>query len=136
MDVIYQKAVQTFVRFPFTLTAAIVGTICGIILIEAQGGDECNYIEKIMLVCSLGLPLFTAFVCVAERKGWTKQKNLMLQAGGAILLLGYYFTLPPDIDEPLYHLLRYLLLNIAFHFMVAFLPYLDGRQVQGFWQYN
>lgn len=136
LDVIYQKAVNTFVRFPFTLAAAIAAVICGIILVEAQGGDEYNYVEKIMLVSSLGLALFTALVCMAERKGWPKQKNLILQAAGAVLLLGYYFTLPPDIDEPIYHLLRYLLLNIAFHFAVAFLPYWGGNQVQGFWQYN
>ncbi len=89
-----------------------------------------------MLVCSLGLPLFTALICLAERKSWPRQKNLMIQAAGVVLLIGYYFTLPSDIDDPFYHLQRYLLLNIAFHFMVAFLPFLGGQQVQGFWQYN
>ncbi len=106
------------------------------ILVEAQGGDEFNYIEKIMIVCSLGLPLFTALTCFAEKEGWSKQKNLLIQFVAALILSAYYFSLPPDIDDPFYHLQRFLLLNIAFHFMVAFLPYLGGQQVQGFWQYN
>jgi len=135
-DHLYKNGKATIARFPFTLISAIVGTISGVILVEAQGGDEFNYIEKIMVVCSLGLPLFTALACFAEKKGWSKQKNLLIQSAAALLLAAYYFSLPPDIDDPLYHLQRFLLLNIAFHFVVAFLPYLGGNQVQGFWQYN
>ena len=135
-DNLYKNATATFARFPFTLISAIIGTISGIVLVEAQGGDEFNYLEKVMIVCSLGLPLFTALACLGEKIGWSKQKNLLIQFIAAVLLTGYYFTLPPDIDDPFYHLQRYLLLNIGFHFLVAFLPFLGGRQVQGFWQYN
>ena len=135
-DHLYKNGTATFIRFPFTLISAIVGTVAGVVLVEAQGGDELNYIEKMMVVCSLGLPLFTALACFAEKFGSNKQNNLLIQSMAAVLLAGYYFTLPPDIDDPFYHLQRYLLLNIAFHFLVAFLPYLGGQQVQGFWQYN
>ncbi len=135
-DHLYKNAATTLVRFPFTLLAGAIGAISGIVLIEAQGGDEYNYVEKIMLACSLGLPLFTVLACYAEKIGWNKKKNLLLQFAAAVLLALYYFTLPPDIDEPFYHLQRYLLLNIALHFLVAFLPFLKGAQVPGFWQYN
>ncbi len=135
-DHLYKNAAATFVRFPFTLVSAVIGSISGIVLVEAQGGDEFNYIEKIMIVCSLGLPLFTALACFAEKVGWKKQKSFLIQTSATILLVLYYFILPPDIDDPFYHLQRYLLLNIAFHFLVAFLPYLGGQQVPGFWQYN
>ncbi len=127
---------MAFARFAFTLVSAITGAIAAVVLVEAQGGDEYNFVEKIMLVCSLGLPLFTTLACFAEKKEWSKQKNLILQAAGAALLLVYYFSLPQDIGDPFYHLQRYLLINIVFHFLVAFLPYLGGQQVQGFWQFN
>ncbi len=136
LDHLYDNATAAFARFPFTLISAIIAAISGVVLIEAQGGDEFNYVEKVMIVCSLGLPLFTVLGCLAEKIGWNKQKNLLIQFIAALLLTGYYFTLPPDIDDPFYHLQRFLLLNIAFHFLVAFLPYLRGQQVKGFWQYN
>ncbi|MGH8015928.1 MAG: hypothetical protein ACREBV_07035, partial [Candidatus Zixiibacteriota bacterium] len=135
-DYLFTSGRATFARFPLTLMSGIIGTVAGMALVESQGGPEFNYLEKIMLVCSLGLPLFTTLACYAEKSGWTKQKNLLLQIAGAAFLAGYYFTLSQDIDDPFYHLQRYLLLNIAFHFAVAFLPYLGGQQVQGFWQYN
>ena len=135
-DHLYRNATATLVRFPFTLICGVVGTIAGVILVEAQGGNEFNYIEKIMVVCSLGLPLFTALTCFVEKKEYSNLKKLLIQAAAALLLFGYYFTLPPDIDDPFCHLQRFLLLNIAFHFLVAFLPYIGGQQVQGFWQYN
>lgn len=135
-DYLLKSAKVTFVRFPLTLLSGMIGSVAGIILVDSQSGPEFNYLEKLMLVCSLGLPLFTALVCFAEKIGWSKQKNLILQLTGVVFLAGYYFTLPPDIDDPFYHLQRYMLFNIAFHFAVAFLPYLGGKQVQGFWQYN
>jgi len=135
-DILYKSGVATFVRFPFTLICAIVGTIAAIILIEAQGGPELNYLEKLMVVSTLGLPLFTALGCFADKKQWPRSRNWLLQGFGVVLLAVYYFSLPPDLDEPLYSLQRYLLLNISFHFLVAFLPYLGGKQVQGYWQYN
>jgi hypothetical protein len=135
-DYILKSAKDSFLRFPFTLICAVVATVSSIILIELEGGHELDFLEKIMIAASLGLPLFTALACYADKNNFSRYKNWGIQSIGLALLMIYYLSLPPDFDNPFYHIQRYLLLNICFHFLVAFLPYFGGQQVNGFWQYN
>ncbi|MCH6574797.1 MAG: DUF4153 domain-containing protein, partial [Bacteroidetes bacterium] len=88
------------------------------------------------MIASLGLPLFTALAFYADKKLWEKTKSYLLQAAGAVLLAIYYFSLPENPESPEYHLQRFLLLAVSFHFLVAFIPFIGGKQIQGFWQYN
>lgn len=135
-DFLYKTATQTARRFPFTLLSALVGTVIAVILIAYKHGDDQYGLQRVLLICGLGLPLFTALVAFAERRKWGRGAALALQGAGLLLLLVYFFTLP---HEPFQHTgdaVRFLLLAIAAHFLVAFLPYLSGDQVQGFWQFN
>ena len=84
---------------------------------------------------ALGLPLFIALACFAERRNWTKSKSIGLQVPFLSLLLVYYFVLPERVvDQPLAWT-RFLLLMIGLHFCVAVLPFLDSRK-SGFWRFN
>ena len=133
---IYKNAAATFMRFPFTLLSAIFGAIVEILVIESDSQLEKAFFEKFVIVALLGLPLFTALAIYAEKKLWVRLKNYLLQAAGAAFLVVYYFSLPEDLDSPEYHLERFVLLSISFHCLAAFIPFLGGNQINGFWQYN
>lgn len=123
-------------RFPYVLAAAATGTAAAIYLIHQDSTTTTPAALKLLLVSALGLPLFTALTTYAERKGWRDSTRLAFPLLGAALLALYYFTLPVDIERPLSHVVRFFLLGLGLHFLVAFLPYLRSGEVDGFWQYN
>ena len=133
---IYKNAVATFVRFPFTILSAVLGAVVGIMLVESDKQFQEYVLQKMGMIAALGLPLFTALAFYADKKLWDKTKSYGLQAVGLLLLVIYYFSLPENPENPEYHLQRFMLLNISFHFLVAFIPFIGGNQVQGFWQFN
>ena len=133
---IYKNAAATFMRFPFTLLSAVLGAVVGIMLIESDRQFQEYVLQKLGMIATLGLPLFTALVFYADKKLWDKTKSYVLQATGAVLLAIYYFSLPENPESANYHLQRFMLLNISFHFLVAFIPFIGDNQIQGFWQYN
>ncbi len=133
---IYKNAAATFVRFPFTILSAVLGAVVGIMLVESDKQSQEYLLQKLGMVAALGLPLFTALAFYADKKLWDKTKSYLLQAAGAVLLAIYFFNLPENPENPEYHLQRFLLLNISFHFLVAFIPFIGGNRVNGFWQFN
>lgn len=129
-------AIATFARFPFTLLSAILGTVVGVCLTETERFSTEHMHQKLLMVAALGLPLFTALTAYAEKVNWSKIKSIALQSAGAILLVLYYFSLPADVSDPYYPLVRFTLLVIGLHFLAAWLPWVGGNQINGFWQYN
>ncbi len=123
-------------RFPFALLSALLGTIAAINSVNAEYGAASDNSEKLMMIAGLGLPLFIALVVFAEKREWKLPVALGLQLAGAVLLGAYYFSLPDDLSAPLIHPVRFLLLGVGLHFLVAFLPWLGKGQQEGFWQYN
>ena len=133
---IYKNALATLVRFPFTILSAVLGAVVGIMLVESDKQSQEYVLQKLGMVAALGLPLFTALAFYADKKLWDRIKDYALQAAGAVLLAIYYFSLPENPESAHYHLQRFMLLNISFHFLVAFVPFMGSNQVQGFWQFN
>ena len=133
---IYKKAVATFVRFPFTILSAVLAAVVGIMLIESDKLVQDHTLKKLWMMASLGLPLFTALAFYTEKKWWGKIKSYALQTVGAAVLVVYYFSLPENPESPEYHLQRFLLFAVSFHFLAAFIPFIGGNQINGFWQYN
>lgn len=133
---IYKNAAATFVRFPFTIFSAALGAIVAIIMIETDRDFHEKTLIKLWMMASLGLPLFTALAFYANKKSWEKSKNYGLQILGLLFLVVYYFTIPGEPLSPNFHLQRFMLLIISFHFLVAFIPFIGGNQINGFWQYN
>ncbi len=135
-DFLYKAAVQAAIRFPFTLLSALVGAVSAVSLIGHETDPSRFITLRILSLAALGLPLFTALVAYAENKKWKRGATLVLQVGGLLLILLYFVTQPRDLTQHFGDGVRLLLLVIVCHFLVAFLPYLSGDRVQGFWQYN
>jgi hypothetical protein len=135
-EYIYKNALSTFLRFPPALLSAAMGTIAAVHLVESTGSIRDTVEMKLILVAALGLPLFIALTIFGEKESWSRKTTIIVQALAVIALVLYYISLPPDIARPLRTIVRFLLLDIGLHFLVAFLPFIRGKQVNGFWQYN
>ena len=125
----------TLRRFPFVLASALSATAAAIYLVEVGSKPPTPWALKLLLVSALGLPLFSALTTFAERRGWPATTRRLFPLLGVAFLALYYLTLPADIERPS-HLVRFLLLGIGLHFLVAFIPYLGSGEVNGFWQFN
>jgi hypothetical protein len=137
LKTLIHHASQTFFRFPFALLSASMGTVVAVVLVNQSGNKLNGALHNLLITAALGLPLFTTIPVFAEKRGWRSSINLLSQFAGALLLAAYFFSLPADVFEsPSIHLIRFLLLNIGLHFLVAFAPYTGKNEITGFWQYN
>ncbi len=124
-------------RFPATMLCAVAGVITLMVINESRhvsGGE--NWI-KFWMMAQIGLALSTGLVAFAESREWPSVRNLALQAGGLVLLGGYYALLDMDakvLDQ--IHLPRYIGFLALAHLFVAAAPFLNRRPVADFWEYN
>ena len=127
---------QTFLRFPLALLSAIIGSIISIYIIglEHQKLKDYQYLNNIVIICTLGLTLFLSITLYSERKNLTQLPKNILGLIGVFLLFGYYSILPEKLN--LIHGVRSLLLGIGLHFLVAFVPFTGKAELTGFWQFN
>ncbi|MFH2037104.1 MAG: DUF4153 domain-containing protein [Candidatus Zixiibacteriota bacterium] len=133
---ILNGAVATFKRFPFALICAIHGTIVAIILIGSPNIEHEFVLQKLLMVFGLALPLYIALTILAEKNKLSSVKNIVIQFAGAAILVLYYLSLPKDPFSAYIFPIRYLLLQIGLHSLVAFAPFLGKNGMNGFWQFN
>ncbi|MGH7450129.1 MAG: DUF4153 domain-containing protein [bacterium] len=130
-------ASRTLGRFPFALLSAGLGTMAALILVDSNGSSRDGTMYNLLITAALGLPLFTTLPILAEKWKRSRSNNVLIQFSGVLLLGAYFFSLPGDVfSTPYLHLIRFFLLNIALHALVAFAPYTGKDDLNGFWQYN
>lgn len=126
-----RNALPTLLRFPFVMLSAAVGVAA--VLLRVENDPDLRY----LMAASLGLSLFLGITLFAERRGWSKTISLVVQLGAAGLLVAYFFSLPPEqVDRQEEHMIRYLLLNLSAHMLVAFAAYTSRDEVPAFWRFN
>lgn len=127
---------STVSRFPLALLSALFGTVVMVLLVDRAGEPSEHPLIRLAMTAALGLPLFISLATLAERLFAEYPKRVLLQAAGLLLLVAYYFSLPDNPSAQESHIVRFLVLMLAVHSLVAFVPFIRGTQVQGFWQYN
>jgi hypothetical protein len=130
------NSVTALRRFPLTLLCAILGTGIAIMMVEVSSEATRELLARPFLAIALGVPLFTALTLFVEKRQWRWPISFSCQGVGVVLLIAYYFLLPDEILSRPADLMRFGLLALGFHFLVACLPYIGGNQTHGFWQYN
>ena len=133
---IFQSLFQTLKRFPLASISAIVGTIAAICLTDIAYGDreDYSYLTNILVTASLGLPLGLAVSLFWEQKS---KNYVWLTIASAVffgLALLYYYSLPEELGWKDWTF--FALLNLAFHLLVAFAPFIFKNQPNAFWQFN
>jgi len=129
---VVSAALRTARRFPFVLAVAAIATYAAIELEKHPGSDQ-DY-TRLLATATLGLPLLFALTLVAERRIRSVAIQWLLPAAGVGALLAFWSVWPHW--SPALQGLRYVQLSVAFHLLVAFLPYLGFDEPNGFWQYN
>ena len=135
-DQIIRGAAGSAARFPFTLFSALIGVVAGLVLVEPSPSSDPWILERLVVCGALGLPLFTALATLAEKRAWPGGRKILIQSLGVALLIIYFFSIPNKLDQPMHHLVRFALLLIGLHFLVAWLPWTGKDQLVGFWEYN
>lgn len=131
LQILIRAASATLRRFPFVLLSAAVAAVGALLAIDHPA--EGVY-ERLILVGALGLPLFFGLRLLSERRGWTATVYLALQTAGIATLLVFYLAWPSWSEQVAWR--RFVQLDLAFHLLVAFLPFVDTDALNGFWHYN
>ncbi|MCB0401257.1 MAG: DUF4153 domain-containing protein [Flavobacteriales bacterium] len=136
---LYTQAKNSAMRFPVTLLASLLGVIISIYLVENEGENEQLLpLINLTLCAGLGIPLFFCLKVFSEKVKLPPAKSIALTIFGAVLLVLLYFTFPSSEETANTSVpyIRYTIYNIALHLLVSFAPFIKGRQLNGFWQYN
>lgn len=118
-------------RFPAVLVCALVAAVAATRAIGQS--DASEHLEAVIAAATLGFAMFVALGTAAERGG-TRGARIAVWALGAAALVALalawpHWTMPVRVR-------RYAQFAIGLHLLVAFLPYLRGREPNAFWQYN
>jgi hypothetical protein len=106
-------------------------TVTAMLAIEDIGEGTA---PRLLTAALLGLPLFTALALWAERKALQLTIRLAVSLVGLVALVVYYLLWPGWSEVVAFT--RFAQFLVAFHSLVAFLPYLVVGEQNGFWQYN
>jgi hypothetical protein len=136
LDSLTAKTIITFKRFPFAIIAAITGSIFFILWVNLRYNleDSHYYYSNIIMSCYLGMLLFIAIQIYIERKKVKNTFAILLKLMAVAALICYYFSLPEKFM--VISFTRFLLFTIAFHLLIAFIPFITKDELNGFWQYN
>ncbi len=129
-------ALSVIKRFPFEILSALTGTIA------ATGNVELKYIDResenvfirLMMAAELSLLLSLATTLYSEDKKLNSSKKLMLRLAGVFLAVVLFFLIRPGESQSDY--VRFFLLALSFHLLVAFAAFTGKNRVHSFWQFN
>ena len=139
LQYLIQQAAGAFLRHPMVIFSAAVAVFFAIFLVEHEGDLDNVFPYINLLLCGyLGVPLFVAvdiYVKVSKKPASFKRK---LYSSVIIILLMVYYYLPGS-EETLnvtIPYIRYTILAIAAHLLVAFIAFLLRGTLNGFWNFN
>ena len=139
INYLFTQAKNSAFRFPLTLLSSFISVCIAIYMVEYEN-EIVNFFPLInaMLCLALGIPLFFCINVFSQKLKLQKNKSILLKIGGAVIVGLLYLTLPNSEETANTSLpyIRYTIYNIALHLLVSFAPYLKGKQLNGFWQYN
>ena len=134
------KAIDTVKRFPLTLLSAATGVSIALYLIENNRklSDEVSVYFNAIAICGLGLSLFFSIHILMEKQQSNIRQKAMYIIGGLVFLGLVYWSLPEKNDlmgaeTPYLRLAAYF---ISAHLLSAFIPFIQNKNLNGFWQYN
>ncbi|MEQ8879981.1 MAG: DUF4153 domain-containing protein, partial [Cyclobacteriaceae bacterium] len=139
LQFLFQQAIGAFLRHPMVIISAAVAVFFAIFLVEHEADLENVFPYVNLLLCGyLGVPLFISgdiYITVLNK---TTSFKWLLYSGIIVILMGIYFYLPGS-EETLnvtIPYIRYAILAISAHLLVAFIGFLQRGTLNGFWNFN
>ena len=124
-------ALATLRRFPLVVACGVVAAAAAILLSEDTGPAWVH--NRLLAAATLGLPLCTAAALLGERT--RSPLTRVLSAVGALAALAAVDAAWDGWSRPV-QFARYAQLSVAFHLLVAVLPFVGRGRPNAFWQYN
>ncbi|RYE18678.1 MAG: DUF4153 domain-containing protein, partial [Sphingobacteriaceae bacterium] len=118
------------------ILSALIGTIAAIVVVELEytNRETENIFARVILSAELSLLLSFAATLFSEDKKLNPSKKLMLRLAGIFLAVCLFFLIRPAEKQS--DLIRFLLLALSFHLLVAFAAFTGKNNVHAFWQFN
>jgi len=131
-----ENVINTVKRFPFEIFFALIGTIAATANIELTNINRIgeNWCIRVMIIGNLGLLLSLSSTLYAESKKLKTDKKILLRSVAALIAISFLFIINPGIREA--DSVRFFLLSLALHLLVAFAAFTGSGHIQGFWQFN
>ena len=128
--------IQVVARFPLQVLVALAATIswCCVVDVPYTAHQKEEQLLEFIATCNLALTLLLAADLYAEVNLFSKLKQWGLRLLVLLICAGLYFLLQPYFY--LADVYRIGLLAFAFHLLVAFSPFINKGNLNGFWQYN
>lgn len=141
---IWDNVKALFRRFPLVAIDTFVASACGVILIESerqnwvwQGHETLEQVlTKVLLMAVLGFPLLTGLTLLSEKFKWNHLYHWLVQAGGIVLLVIYYFVLPPkpaDFGDT--QMMRLFIFNVVAYLVALSVPFYEKNHSLKFWRF-
>lgn len=127
---------STLKQYPFELLFALAGTIAGTIEVELRHLNRVHegWLMRGVMTANLGLLLSLSATLFTQSREMTKQSRRIIKVIAAIFAASLVFIIDPTAREADY--IRFFLLSLSFHLLVAFAAFTGKGQVNGFWQFN
>jgi len=127
---------QSFFRFPIIVLDAIIGTGCGLILIDREGSQVPSFLFQVVFAAIFAFPLLTGLAITAEKMKWIKSASLGSQLAALILAAVYALTVPQDlIGAPGIHAIRLVMLTTGWILFAFSVPYFGHESQLGYWNF-
>jgi hypothetical protein len=136
LQTIYKGIQRVAQRFPVAMLVCVAGTGIGYYLVH---NDPKSVLINILLVLTLGAPLYVAAVLFSEAKSLSQSAHWGIHSLILFFLIGYYFLLPDTAHATNDFYLRHAQWAIGFVLAVTFIPFLSQKQkdaIKRFWHYN
>lgn len=132
---IFGKASFAIQQFPLVLLMALSASISLIFIAEEnfRTSEKVFTLTKLTLVSCLGISLMFGLKILSQRIG----KQILLELGGILFLIGFYFLLP-KLQKDFTEVYAFLLIPtfILSHLFVSFAAFFRQKTEMHFWQYN
>ncbi len=127
---------SAFIRFPFVVLDAIIGTLCALILIDHTGPPQSTVLFQIIFGAVFGFPLLAGLALTAEANKWNSALSLGAQLAGILVSAAYAFSVPPDVaGAPAIYSIRLAMLTAGWTLFAFSAPYLMRGTELGYWNF-
>ncbi len=129
-------AKNTIIRFPIELLFALAGTIAATVNVELNNlsPEAESWCTRVIMIGNLGLLLSLSATLFTESRGTTGSKKWSIKIAAVILTVLLLLLIDPEKNQADY--IRFFLLSLAFHLLVAYAAFTNKGHIQGFWQFN
>lgn len=126
----------TLALYPFEVAFALIGTIAATVNVELDNINRIgeSWCVRIMMVSNLGLLLSLAVTLYTRSRNVPALKKWGLRGLVVLLAVLICALLDPYYRQSDY--LRFFLLSLSFHLMVAYAGFTGNGYIHGFWQFN